>query len=569
VSKKFIISICLILFLGAILRFYALDKGNPLSDESDYGFRSYGLLDYASQEQHTTPLVWYDPGPLPFWLRFSFHDAPPLFFLIQHFSFVVFGDNTFALRFPSAFFGLATVLLTITLGTMLYGKLAGVISGLLLAISTNSIYVSRVGLIDATVIFFIVLTIIFYRKGLQNSWYYCAMGASLGLGLLTKYTASIAFIIVAIDVVLFHRGLLRDKKFWFGLLIALCLFSPVIMYNVYLFRSFGHFDYALMNFIGPIPDIWKVNPGRDIGSMKERIIQLIPSTFSYGFWGLVLLSHLGFIYIFWQIIRKGKAAFLRHYFLIVIALLLIIFVVILGPAPRFIAMTKPFFVISGGYIISYFYQKVRARRFVVFLLCLVTIIGILYDINTFLIPRPYGKQNVAFSADYYRVMSVGYVNLEIYFKSELVNKIPQIGVKPKYSFLGDIWVKDARTKQALGYVYVPALIILDPNIYKPAALYVFGKLNVYQGWPILSIEAYLDAKSHNIIPRGTICYFAALDSHSYIGTNKGDQFSIIGPNFEQSLQLQNYIPTFIKDRSGKVAFRVYRWRDEQYQTSIQ
>jgi 4-amino-4-deoxy-L-arabinose transferase-like glycosyltransferase len=289
--KKKIFLVTIILLLGSFLRLYKIEKGSPLGDEADYGYRSYGLLDFEATPNHTTPLEWYDPNPLPVWLQFSFHDAPPLFFIVQHYSFRVFGENTFALRFPSAVFGIGTVILTMLLGKLLYDDLVGIVAGAFLSISTNAIYISRVGMLDSMVIFFIILTVIFYLLGRQRRIYFLAMGLSLGLGMMTKYTAIIAGAIITTDILIFNRKLIWNKFLWTGVLLSLIIFSPVLIYNAYLLKNFGHFDYALMNILGPIPDIWQENFGRDVGSIYQRMIYFIPSMFTYGFWGIVTLSH--------------------------------------------------------------------------------------------------------------------------------------------------------------------------------------------------------------------------------------------------------------------------------------
>ena len=82
-------------------------------------------------------------------------DKPPLFFwLVALSSFLCQGFSSFAVRFPSAFFGTLTVLLTFLIGRRLFSSRTGLISALLLATSAEFVYLSTRANIDATLTFF-------------------------------------------------------------------------------------------------------------------------------------------------------------------------------------------------------------------------------------------------------------------------------------------------------------------------------------------------------------------------------------------------------------------------------
>src|SRR3990167_9145720 len=117
-----------ILIIASVLRFWGLDNGDALSDEVLYAFRAIGMLDFDEAAEQTTPLEWWDTKAsggkyeIPWWTRLSFHDHPPLVFLIQHFFMRIFGEHAWALRLPSALFGIASVLLLYLIGKELYSK---------------------------------------------------------------------------------------------------------------------------------------------------------------------------------------------------------------------------------------------------------------------------------------------------------------------------------------------------------------------------------------------------------------------------------------------------------------
>ena len=69
-----------------------------MSDESSLAFRAVGMMDFDESPVQTTPLEWFDPSTSsgqvqPWWLRLSFHDQPPLLFLIQNGFMKVFGES--------------------------------------------------------------------------------------------------------------------------------------------------------------------------------------------------------------------------------------------------------------------------------------------------------------------------------------------------------------------------------------------------------------------------------------------------------------------------------------------
>jgi len=100
----------------------------------------------------------------------TYGDKPPLFFwLIALSSFFWQGFSSFAVRFPAAFFGTLTVLLTFFLGKTLYSSRTGFLSGLILATSLEFFYLSTRANIDTTLTFFTTASLLcffqWYRGG--------------------------------------------------------------------------------------------------------------------------------------------------------------------------------------------------------------------------------------------------------------------------------------------------------------------------------------------------------------------------------------------------------------------
>jgi 4-amino-4-deoxy-L-arabinose transferase-like glycosyltransferase len=98
-----------------------------------------------------------------------YKDKPPFFFwLIALSSFLMQGFSSFSARFPSAFFGTLTVLLTFFLGKNLYGPRTGFLSGLILATSVEFFHLSTRANTDATLTFFTTASIFCFFSEVQK-----------------------------------------------------------------------------------------------------------------------------------------------------------------------------------------------------------------------------------------------------------------------------------------------------------------------------------------------------------------------------------------------------------------
>jgi 4-amino-4-deoxy-L-arabinose transferase-like glycosyltransferase len=97
-------------------------------------------------------------------------DKPPLFFWLIAFSSYLWGGfNSFSVRFPSAFFGTLSVLLTFLIGKRLYSSRTGFLAGLVLATSLEFAYLSTRANIDATLTFFTTFSLLCFFQWYRGS----------------------------------------------------------------------------------------------------------------------------------------------------------------------------------------------------------------------------------------------------------------------------------------------------------------------------------------------------------------------------------------------------------------
>ena len=111
-----------------------------------------------------------------------YQDKPPLHFWMIAVSYVVTGSTRAAFLLPSMLASLGTLLLVYDLGRRLHGREAGLAAALTLACCVQFVQVTRGAQIDATLIFFITLSVWALTRHLLS-------GPHVGLALLCGVAA--------------------------------------------------------------------------------------------------------------------------------------------------------------------------------------------------------------------------------------------------------------------------------------------------------------------------------------------------------------------------------------------
>lgn len=225
---KFVI-LGLIIFLSLILRLYQLGNNPPSLtwDEAAWGYNAFSLgIDDKDEFGRFLPLDYLE----------SFGDFKPVMYAyLDIIPIKIFGLNEFATRFPSAFFGVLTVLLTYFLVKRIFPKsekveLIALASSLFLAISPWHILLSRAAFEANVASFFIVLGIWAFLAGVQDrKWYLIISAVAFAFSMYTFNTSRIvAPLLIILPAFVFRKVLWQAKKqaflsFIIGLLILLPL----------------------------------------------------------------------------------------------------------------------------------------------------------------------------------------------------------------------------------------------------------------------------------------------------------------------------------------------------------
>jgi hypothetical protein len=138
---------------------------------------------------------------------FPIFRAHPLLFHVLLSLVFHYGVSDVAGRLLAVGIGIATVFLAYLLGDLLYGKNAGILAALLLAIMPYHVIVSRQVLLDGPMVFFSTLTLYllarFAHTG-RSAWLY-AVGVGMGLTFLAKETGIILLAAVYAFLALSHE----------------------------------------------------------------------------------------------------------------------------------------------------------------------------------------------------------------------------------------------------------------------------------------------------------------------------------------------------------------------------
>ncbi len=216
-----------IIFLSIFLRFYKLSSTPPSLywDEASLGYNAYSILKSANDE-HGKFL------PLTYFAAFGDY-KPPGYIYAAVLPIAFFGPTEFAIRFPSAFFGVLTVIITYLLAKKLFeNEIIALWSSFLLAISPWHLQFSRGAFEGNLGLFFSTLAIFLFIKFAKDKPIYAFPSALFFLAGIYTFTGQRLFVpfIGLVLAFFFRREIIKNYKYVFLVgIIALILFLP--LYN--------------------------------------------------------------------------------------------------------------------------------------------------------------------------------------------------------------------------------------------------------------------------------------------------------------------------------------------------
>lgn len=565
--------ILFIIFVAASLRLWGLGQADFVSDESLNSFRAVGMVDFLSTEFQTTPWEWVDS--LPWWMRLSFHDHPPLSFLLQHLFFTYFGVHNTVARMPSALAGIASVWLVYLLLARLHDTRSGIVAAAIMAVGSFPLWISRVALQESLVIVFVIVTLYCMTRACSHPRWWYGVGLTFGFGMLTKYT--VIFLVPVIF--LYHLVAPRidskpvpprlparhpycPKEFWRGWGIAFFLFTPVLVYNWELYRHFGHFDLQFSYLFDQFVPAWQQLPGKsDAGffaNIKGIITTLRLSLSPTMFW-LFLLSLAGGIHL-----SRSR----RHWHALTLIAFHFIFITLLlgfiGSDVRFLVMLTPFIAILIAVVIMAYYDVLRHTffRFGVVCVGMLLILGeLLFTINSNFVVHPIGPAGITFTPRAREHREYSFQSLDDYFTHTFDTRVTTLLLQAKSPVLHRIAARHlADRKHRARLPPMQALVIVDMNIDWYARVWYLHRRALYDGLPVITADDYL-----SIIQTHGADFYTRAGFHDFYFIYAGEtlrsssNISSAASTLRTILSAQEVRVLPIHNALGGVAFTVYEF----------
>lgn len=528
-KNQIIIILSVIVVIGTGFRLWSLANAELTFDEGLDAFRSIGYLDYLESAAQPTLVQLLGTSPLPWWTKLSFHDHPPLFFIIQWLSFTMLGDTLFAARFPSAIAGtIAIMLMFFIVRRLLHNDRAGLIAATLISTSFAAVFVSRLAMIESVLIAFILLNILMFLRFLENPCRWAAFGATFGLVLLTKYTGIFLLPAYLSTIAVINPALYRDWRVYAAAGLTLVIFSPVIIYNIMLYNTLGHFDLQFSYLFDVMPAYWQGESGKT----QEPFTNIVANLRALYSPTLLLLGAIGFT-LSALTFRKQKLLAFPLFAALSVTLLL----VATGSAPRFTALYLIPLLPLTTYALLLCFERFPKQRFPAALLGIVIAIEAAFTIR-------YEFKN---AADY------GIVELDRYFNNVFgaarPNNVPR---HPNPNLDAVIQNRLARIPATLP----PSGIIYDDNLAIGPMLWLFSRRQYYHGIPIMPASAFLETQKfgHAAMFNNVTLYFVKAGDGAPLKRAR----AIAAEKIERALATKGMTSIFsTADNDNVTAFTVY------------
>ncbi|PIS04860.1 MAG: hypothetical protein COT81_04350 [Candidatus Buchananbacteria bacterium CG10_big_fil_rev_8_21_14_0_10_42_9] len=541
-----------IFLMALVLRFWGISTTAVASDAALYAFRALGWVDYLGGGQ-SSPIIWF--GQIPWWGNLSFHDQPPLVFALMHLSMRLFGQSSLAVLLPSLLAGLGATIIIHLILLRFRNKTEALMGAGFFSLSSYAVWTARTGYLESVELFFIILSIywfLVYWQTKQRGYLY-GWAAATGFALMSKYTALFLLPAVFVFILLYKPALFIKKRMLLAAGIIIAVLSPVIVYNVMVFKTRGHFDAALSSIVGMSPDDYAVLSSRGSGFDILGNLYAFGNTLS-GMMSLPLL--LAFVasavVIIWQATDRKVSFFKR--FLALNLLFLIVMFFFNQASPRFLPIVLPFFTISLAVIANQVWRIVRrsmlaAVVLVAFLLSSLTL-EFAYAINTNLVKNPAGQLGTHYATD--RFFDTGFYDLDEYLRHQIYEPLAS---PSRPTTLEDLLGVDSTSRD---------IILIDERANWFARTWYFTRYMVYYDVPILdftslsqltqgqriSVEDFFNATRAK-----SLWFVYAVPDGLPTNQNNFTAADTLAQNIESAATVP---ATEIKNYKGEVVFKVFK-----------
>ena len=566
----------LILLLAFVLIFFRLTRPDMMSDDAHYSFRSIFYLDFLASQKQTVPLQWF--GEIPAWSKLSFHDAPPMVFFIQHAFFKTFGVNAFAAKLPFALAGMISLVLVFLFAKDLYSPATGLFAALFLTVNNYFIWISRVGYLEGITLCFIFASLYFLIKSKPNVNYIFLSAVFLGFAFLSKYTSFYLIPFFLVYIFWQRRDLItggHKYKLLASAAVVLVMFAPVIIYNIMMFKTRGHFDMQFAALFGQSAADWPIIERQINGNFLSNLISIfktLSDSFSLPAFAAFIAAA---IFLLYEGIRFKIGA---HWVILLNLLFLTAIFVFIGSADRYLALYVPFFAIAAAYsadrILNYFKKlepvATRAPIFKYIFLAGVfvfTAYQLIFAVNTNHLHKPFGKSGITYSP--IRIENVGFKQLDEYLDSLLKEtKADPWAMYPEFNKLPKMVERSKKLNSDSSLKSFSSLILYDLNMDWFGRTWVFEKRRLASNYLFFSFDelALISSVNKNYFKEADAgsAYIILSAAKNQSDSPMSESFSDKAGHTENYLKSQNITPIqIIRNPAGEEAFLVYFIDDYQ------
>ncbi|MEN9621675.1 MAG: Dolichyl-phosphate-mannose-protein mannosyltransferase [Candidatus Parcubacteria bacterium] len=559
--KKIIAFIAVIFIL--FLWFGGINKSDLYSDNALNSFRAYGWFDRLLGGQQA-PIDWL--GHIPSWALLSFHDAPPVAFMLQNISFTFFGGSPFGARAPFVFAGLISVLALCIAVKRIVGTEKAIWAACLLAINSYAVWAGLAGYLEGIEQLFIITSLfalyfLTTNEDAKPHWLYIG-AASSALACMTKYTAIFIFLPALFALIRYRKNVLgsfRTKEWSIALSIFIVIILPVVIYNIAMYQERGHFDAALSSIVGMHPADFSAISSRGIDFNPLKNISSTFSSFAENnSFGFSLLSALSVLWIIYKCIRRTSDRFEEHTLSFFLSFLLMS--AFFSGGTRFDSVLTPIIAILTALAVCDWKNRTReSKRYIlVGTIVLICVFEAFYAINTNILVKPIGVHGVFYSKS--KLSDYGFNELDSYLRKNVITRLPL--------------KKSIRSPKDLNFtnkdVAGRSVVIYDDRINWFAQNWYFLRYINYHAVPILS-DVYFDPTQGgvNLIDLVAISrkdlYVISPISKEVLDTKRiipAGQIDLVD-KFVEALEEEKIQGDIIKNLAGKEMFKVYRVPSER------
>ena len=176
---------------------------------------------------------------------------PPVYDLLTGVFFNLFGVGTTSGRLVAVMFSILSLWIMFEFANRTYGPKTALVASILLGVMPGFFWVSRIAMLETTLIFFFSLALLFFFSWMHLSknktLLFC--GLALGVGFLAKYQILVAGLVMIVAILVLSRKKLklRFSKFLVLPLIAILVIAPwvLVLYQINGLGKLGELLYVV------------------------------------------------------------------------------------------------------------------------------------------------------------------------------------------------------------------------------------------------------------------------------------------------------------------------------------